>query len=68
MSINRSVNGSVAREVVLPITLWVAACLMLAMLMTSYAAITDARACHDRGGHIVLSGPLNTTSTCTYRP
>jgi hypothetical protein len=30
--------------------------------------IRDTNRCHDRGGRIVLSGPLNTTVTCDFYP
>ena len=56
------------RTDVLPALCWVAAALMVAMLLTSITAITDTTRCHDRGGRIVLSGPMHLTSTCDYAP
>ena len=67
MSTNQPTNQTTWSTIVLPALCWFAVVLMIAMVLTSFAAITDARRCHDRGGRIVLSGPLNTTSTCTYR-
>ena len=61
-------NRSTLSDTVLPCLAWVAACITIAMLLTSVWTIREAHRCEQRDGHVVLSGPLNTTMTCDFYP